>query len=91
MRLCLRIKCPLTFGFYFSTNHTTTSGRKWESTYKKIQQLEKAHTSVVTSILGLVIFFDIILGMEVINWVHKSRTGLVLIAHSFAGRAWNQM
>lgn len=34
------------------TIHTTTSGRKWESTYKKIEQLEKAHTSVVTSILG---------------------------------------
>ncbi|KAG0629863.1 hypothetical protein M758_1G135000 [Ceratodon purpureus] len=34
------------------SNHTTTSGRKWESTYKEIQDLEKAHTSTITSILG---------------------------------------
>ncbi|KAG0619180.1 hypothetical protein M758_4G122100 [Ceratodon purpureus] len=34
------------------TNHTTTSGRKWESTSKDIQQLETSHTSVVSSMLG---------------------------------------
>jgi kinesin family protein 11 len=34
------------------TDHTSTSGRKWESTFKDIQGLELSHSSAVTSIIG---------------------------------------
>ncbi|XP_024366790.1 kinesin-like protein KIN-5D [Physcomitrium patens] len=34
------------------TDHTSTSGRKWESTHKEIMELQNSHTAAVNSIIG---------------------------------------